>query len=154
LSILTSVLADELAEADPDQFVKKWLKYVDKVAIDFTNLNFVKGAERIKPYLDRQSGDLTRGRCVDVFLALEIKYDGTIQLCGQDANGTESHTIGQFGKMTLAQAWLGEKMENQRAMVGRNLLHHLSEICSNCYHNTTKYDLFKKEANIKKPLEG
>jgi len=153
LSILTSVLADELAAAEPNLFIQKWLKYVDKVAVDFTNLNFVSGVQRVKPYLSYQSSNLIRGRCVDVFLALEIKYDGSIQICGQDAQGTESHTLGQFGSMTLAEAWLGKKMENQRNMVGRNLFHHLSKICSNCYHNTTKYDLFKKESNLKKLKE-
>jgi hypothetical protein len=144
LSILTSGLADELEEADPREFAKRWLKVVDKVAIDLTNLNFVKETEGAKPLLGRQSKGLTRKKCVDVFLSLEIKYDGMIQFCGQDARGLPSHTIGRFGDMSLTEAWIDPKMEAQRDLVGRALGHADSPVCANCYHNTQKYDIFKK----------
>jgi organic radical activating enzyme len=149
LSLLTSVLADELAEADPIAFTQEWSRVVDKVAVDLTNLNFVSQSPRLKPHLARQSANLTRGLCVDVFLALEVKYDGSIQYCGQDAQGLAEHTIGNLKDMSLAAAWLSPAMEAKRASVGRSLGHERFAVCRNCYHNTTKYELFKDLANQK-----
>jgi sulfatase maturation enzyme AslB (radical SAM superfamily) len=154
LSVLTSVLADEAAKADGEDFTNQWLQYVDKVAIDLTNLNFVSSLSRVSPYLNNQSSDLRRGPCVDVFLALEIKYDGSIQFCGQDSKGLEEHTIGRFGQISLASAWLGAKMERQRQLVGRDFGHALSPVCQNCYHNTDKYELFKKLSRQAKTGDG
>jgi hypothetical protein len=119
------------------------LTLVDKVAVDLTNLNFVADQSRGKPYLDRQSAGLTRGRCVDIFLALEIKYDGLIQICGQDAEGRPDHSLGRLGEMSLGAAWLGPKMNERRQRVGRGLDHEALPVCARCYHNTTKYELFK-----------
>jgi sulfatase maturation enzyme AslB (radical SAM superfamily) len=150
LSILTSVLADELKEGDPAEFTQEWLKVVDKVAVDLTNLNFVSQSPRVKPHLNRQSLGLKRGLCVDVFLALEVKYDGSIQFCGQDAEGLAEHTIGNLADLTLAEAWLSPAMAAKREAVGRNLGHEKFAVCQNCYHNTTKYDLFKKKAEEKR----
>ena len=144
LSILTSVLADEAAQADPEAFMDDFLAVVDKVAVDLTNLNFVAEVERVKPFLGRQSGGLTRGRCVDVFLALEVKYDGLIQFCGQDANNLPEHSLGRVGEMSLFEAWHSPKMNEQRDRVGRALGHESMAVCRNCYHNTSKYDIFKK----------
>lgn len=144
LSILTSVLADEAASADPEAFVAEHLELVDKVAVDLTNLNFVSEVDRVKPFLENQSSGLTRGRCVDVFLALEIKYDGLIQFCGQDADGLPEHSLGNVGRVTLYEAWHSLKMNRQRQRVGRDLEHETMSVCRNCYHNTSKYDLFKK----------
>jgi MoaA/NifB/PqqE/SkfB family radical SAM enzyme len=146
MSVLTSVLENELKEGDPERFVGHWLKHADKVAVDLTNLNFVKDSERVKPFLKDQSGGLKRGPCVDVFLALEVKYDGSIQFCGQDANGRPEHTIGGLRDMSLAEAWHSPRMEAQRSLTGRGLGHASSEVCRNCYHNTSKYDLFKARA--------
>jgi hypothetical protein len=145
LSLLTSVLADEARQADPVAFTRRWLKTVDKVAVDLTNLNFVGGLNRVKPHLARQSKGLTRGLCVDVFLALEVKYDGSIQFCGQDANARPDHTIGGFPETSLAKAWLSPAMEAKRMAVGRNLGHDEFFVCENCYHNTDKYELFKSQ---------
>jgi hypothetical protein len=143
LSALTSVLADELAQASPQAFCDRWLGLVDKVAIDLTNLNFVSDLPRVQPFLPRQSEGLRRGRCVDVFLALEVKYDGTIEFCGQDANSRPEHTAGRFPALSLKEAWDGEPLAAQRDRVGRALGHESSPVCRNCYHNTNKYDLFK-----------
>jgi organic radical activating enzyme len=153
LSLLTSVLSDELASGDAHGFTQEWLKLVDKVAVDLTNLNFVSETERAKPHLGRQSQGLSRRRCVDVFLAQEVKYDGSIQFCGQDALGREGHTIGRAGEMSLKDAWLGPKMEGQRELVGRSLGHASSPVCSRCYHNTDKYDLFAKASGNSRPDE-
>jgi organic radical activating enzyme len=143
LSLLTSVLEHELRQEDPHKFTENWLKLVDKVAVDLTNLNFVSDLQRVKPFVSKQSKDLRRGLCVDVFLALEIKYDGSIQFCGQDSRGLEEHTIGRFGRISLREAWHGSKMEAQRNSVGRALGHDSKAVCRNCYHNTDKYELFK-----------
>lgn len=143
LSLLSSVLADEAAEADADAFIDEHLALVDKVAVDLTNLNFVQDVDRVKPFLDRQSSGLSRGLCVDVFLALEIKYDGLIQFCGQDANGLDEHSLGRVPDISLKEAWHSPKMNAQRERVGRALGHEAMSVCRNCYHNTTKYDLFK-----------
>ena len=145
LSVLTSVLADEAQTADPEAFMADMLTLADKVAVDLTNLNFVAEVDRVKPFLDRQSGGLSRGRCVDIFLALEIKYDGLIQFCGQDANGLEGHSLGRLGEISLHEAWHSPKMNEQRERVGRGLGHEAMAVCRNCYHNTTKYDLFKNK---------
>ncbi|MDR2945355.1 MAG: radical SAM protein [Candidatus Adiutrix sp.] len=145
LSVLTSVLADEARAADPEAFMDDLLTLVDKVAVDLTNLNFVAEVDRVKPFLDRQSGGLSRGRCVDVFLALEIKHDGLIQFCGQDANALEEHSLGRVGEISLAEAWHSPKMNAQRERVGRGLGHEAMAVCRNCYHNTTKYDVFKNK---------
>ncbi|MDR2459529.1 MAG: radical SAM protein [Deltaproteobacteria bacterium] len=150
LSILTSTLANELEDGDPEEFTEKWLKVVDKVAIDLTNLNFVKDTAKAAPFLELQSKGLTRGKCVDVFLALEVKYDGSIQFCGQDSEGKAIHTIGKFGDLSLREAWQSPKMEAQRELVGRNLFHEKSPVCINCYHNTDKYDLLKKAVTSNK----
>jgi hypothetical protein len=144
ISILTSVLAHELEEGDPEAFTEEFLRYADKVAVDLTNLNFVKNSDKAKPYLDKQSEGLKRGLCVDVFLAMEIKYDGSIQFCGQDSEGRDSHTAGRFGEISLKDAWSGPRFEKQRKLVGRELGHAKSPVCVNCFHNTTKYDLFKE----------
>ncbi|MDR1164777.1 MAG: radical SAM protein [Deltaproteobacteria bacterium] len=144
LSVLTSVLEDELREGDSQAYRDEWLRSVDKVAIDLTNLNFVREAPDAKEHLARQSAGLTRGRCVDVFLALEIKYDGAIEFCGQDANASPSHAIGRVGEMGLREAFHSPRMEAQRDLVGRALGHAQSPVCQNCYHNTRKYDLFKE----------
>ncbi|MDR1083413.1 MAG: radical SAM protein [Deltaproteobacteria bacterium] len=149
LSVLTSVLADELAQADPVEFTQKLLKYADKVAMDLTNLNFVSGEARVKPFLGRQSKGLTRGLCVDVFLSLEVKYDGSIQFCGQDARGLPEHTIGKAPEMTLHEAWLSPAMEAKREAVGRHLGHENYTVCRDCYHNTDKYELFKNLSSSK-----
>jgi hypothetical protein len=143
LSILTSALGPELEEASAKAFTERWLGVVDKVAVDLTNLNFVSDLERVKPYLPSQSTGLRRGLCVDVFLALEVKYDGTIEFCGQDADSRPEHTAGHFPQNSLREAWLGAPMEAQRARVGRALGHESSPVCCHCYHNTDKYDLFK-----------
>jgi hypothetical protein len=143
LSVLTSTLADEARQADPELFIQDMLALADKVAVDLTNLNFVADQGRVKPFLERQSTGLTRGRCVDVFLALEIKYDGLIQICGQDAEGRPDHSLGRLGEVSLAEAWLSAKMNERRQRVGRDLEHAALPVCRNCYHNTTKYDLFK-----------
>ncbi|MDR1081387.1 MAG: radical SAM protein [Deltaproteobacteria bacterium] len=144
LSILTSVLATELEGHDPGAFSERWLEHVDKVAVDLTNLNFVSGTREAMPYLGSQSSGLARGKCVDVFLALEVKYDGSIQFCGQDSEARECHTVGRFGEMGLAEAWRHPRLEAQREMVGRALGHEGSPVCRNCYHNTDKYDFFKR----------
>jgi hypothetical protein len=146
LSVLTSTLADEARRADPEVFIKDMLTLVDKVAVDLTNLNHVADQDRVKPYLERQSSGLTRGRCVDVFLALEIKYDGLIQVCGQDAEGRPDHSLGRLGEVSLAEAWLGPGMNERRRLVGRALGHEALPVCRHCYHNTTKYELFKNRA--------
>ena len=143
LSVLTSTLADEAREADPEAFIQDMLTLADKVAVDLTNLNFVSDLARVKPYLERQSAGLTRGRCVDIFLALEIKYDGLIQICGQDAEGLPEHSLGRLGEVSLGEAWLGSRMNEQRQRVGRDLGHESFSVCRHCYHNTTKYELFK-----------
>lgn len=144
LSLLTSVLAHEAAEGHAEAFCEHWLQYVDKVAVDLTNLNFVAETERAKPYLEKQSQGLERRKCVDVFLAQEIKYDGLIQFCGQDADARPEHSLGLVGEITLAQAWHSQKMEEHRNLVGRGLGHNTMTLCANCYHNTSKYDYFKK----------
>jgi hypothetical protein len=143
LSLLTSVLATELSAANAVSFTEKWLGLVDKVAIDLTNFNFVSHLERVKPYLNLQSKGLRRDHCVDVFLALEVKYDGSVQFCGQDSQGLEEHTVGMVPGESLAQLWLGERFQEKRQIVGRSLGHEQSPVCSHCYHNTSKYDLFK-----------
>ena len=143
LSILTSVLANEAREADPESFMDDMLKWVDKVAVDLTNLNFVAEVDRVKPYLDSQSQGLDRRPCVDVFLSLEVKHDGLIQFCGQDADGRPEHSLGKVGETSLKEAWHSQKMNAHRDLVGRNSGHESSPICQNCYHNTNKYEFFK-----------
>ena len=146
LSILTSVLADEAKSADPEKFCHDFLKLVDKVAVDLTNLNFVAETPRVKELLVRQSDGLERKKCVDIFLALEVKYDGLIQFCGQDANGLPEHSLGNISDMTLAAAWIDPKMEKHRNLVGRTLGHEKMAVCRNCFHNTKKYDVFNKQS--------
>ncbi len=147
LSALSSVLASEAAEASAEDFIEDMLSVVDKVAVDLTNLNFVSEVERVQPYLAAQSGELQRRPCVDVFLALEIKYDGLIQFCGQDANALPEHSLGRVGELTLYQAWHSDKLQAQRQRVGRDLKHETMSVCRHCYHNTSKYDLFKIKAD-------
>ncbi len=143
LSILTSVLAPEAGEADPEAFMDEFLTVADKVAVDLTNLNFVSDVERVKPFLETQSPSLSRKPCVDVFLALEIKYDGLIQFCGQDADALPEHSLGRVGEISLHEAWSSPKMNEQRDRVGRNMGHEAMSVCRHCYHNTSKYDVFK-----------
>ncbi|MDL2227179.1 radical SAM protein [Deltaproteobacteria bacterium OttesenSCG-928-M10] len=145
LSVLTSVLADEAREADPEAFMDDMLTLTDKVAVDLTNLNFVAEVDRVKPYLTNQSENLSRRRCVDIFLALEVKYDGLIQFCGQDANGLAEHSLGRAGEISLYEAWHSPKMNEQRQRVGRDMGHAAMSVCRNCYHNTSKYDVFKED---------
>jgi organic radical activating enzyme len=144
LSLLTSVLETELSQVNPVEFTDYWLKTVDKVAVDLTNLKFVAQSQRVKPYLNQQSKALNRGKCIDIFLALEVKYDGSIQFCGQDSQALHEHTIGSFPNISLYQAWHSSKINAQRDLVGRGEGHDKLKVCQNCYHNTDKYELFKK----------
>ncbi|MEW6263510.1 MAG: radical SAM protein [Thermodesulfobacteriota bacterium] len=143
LSLLTSVLKSELETANPYSFADDWLALVDKVAVDLTNLNFVRHLERVKELLDDQVLDQTHRPCVDVFLALEVNHNGLIEFCGQDAKETPEHILGRFPEMGLEPAWKSDKMEAQRQAVGREVRHDQLPVCRNCYHNTNKYDLFK-----------
>jgi MoaA/NifB/PqqE/SkfB family radical SAM enzyme len=143
LSLLTSALKSELESASPRAFIDHWTPLVDKVAVDLTNLNFVRGLPRIQSLLADQALAMVHRACVDVFLAIEVKYDGTIEFCGQDADRHPGHTIGNIRHMTIQEAWRSPKMETHRQAVGRDLRHDEFPICKNCYPNTNKYDLFK-----------
>ena len=143
ISLLTSVLQSELAEADPRAFMTQWSPLVDKAAIDLTNLNFVREQPRIQPFLADQALEMVHRPCVDIFLAIEVNYKGAIEFCGQDADHTPEHIIGQVMEMSIHEAWHSEKMEAHRQAVGRDNRHDEMPICCNCYHNTSKYDLFK-----------
>lgn len=145
LSLLTSVLASELHAASPKLFIEHWSPLMDKIAIDLTNLNFVRDLERVKKLLVDQALSMIHRPCVDVFLAIEVKHDGLIEFCGQDAQAAPQHIIGQIPGMSIYQAWHSPKMERQRQLVGRELSHDNLVICRNCYHNTSKYDLFKEK---------
>jgi organic radical activating enzyme len=143
LSLLTSVLKSELETADPKGFIASWSHLTDKIAMDLTNLNFVRDCPRVRDFLDDQALKQVHRPCVDVFLALEVNYNGAIEYCGQDANRTPEHVIGNIMNMTLHTAWHSDKMNTHRQAVGREVRHDDLPICRNCYHNTSKYDLFK-----------
>ena len=145
LSILTSVLKSELEQASPRQFIQQWSDLVDKVAVDMTNLNFVRDCERVKDLLDDQAMPTKHAPCVDVFLAIEVNYSGLIEFCGQDADQTPDHILGNIQEMTIREAWTSEKMNDHRQTVGRDILHDSLPICQNCYPNTGKYELFKQK---------
>ena len=83
--------------------------------------------------------------CVDVFLAIEINYDGALEFCGQDADRHPEHIVGRLDPMTIHQAWHSKKMEDHRQAVGREVLHDRLPICQNCYPNTDKYDLLQRK---------
>jgi hypothetical protein len=83
--------------------------------------------------------------CVDVFLAIEVNYNGAIEFCGQDANQTPEHILGNVLDMTIHEAWHAEKMNAHRQAVGRDVKHDQLIICRDCYPNTSKYDLFKEQ---------
>ena len=144
LSLLTSVLKSELEQADPEAFADRWIAYVDKVAVDLTNLHFVSGLPRVRDLLDDQALAPRHAPCVDVFLAIEVNHNGDIAFCGQDACLTPEHTIGNVTTMSISEAWHGDKMNAHREAVGRRMQHDRLPICRNCYPNTDKYDLFKQ----------
>ena len=145
LSILTSVLKSELKSADPGHFIDHWSRYVDKIAVDLTNLNFVRHLDRVKELLDDQALCQVHKPCVDVFLAVEVNYNGVIEFCGQDANQTPDHILGRVSDSSIHEAWHSPKMEAHRQLVGRETRHDQLAICRNCYHNTDKYELFKEK---------
>jgi organic radical activating enzyme len=145
LSILTSALKSELDQASPKQFIQDWSPLVDKVAVDLTNLNFVRECERVKDLLDDQAMPTEHAPCVDVFLAIEVNYSGLIEFCGQDADQTPDHVLGDIRYMTIREAWTSRKMEKHRQAVGREIRHDELPICQNCYPNTSKYELFKEK---------
>jgi MoaA/NifB/PqqE/SkfB family radical SAM enzyme len=145
LSILTSVLKSELTSASPSQFIEDWSPYVDKIAVDLTNLNFVKHLDRVKDLLADQALCQVHKPCVDVFLAIEVNYNGVIEFCGQDANQTPEHILGHVQDCSIHEAWHSPKMEAHRQLVGRDNRHDQMAICRNCYHNTDKYELFKQK---------
>jgi MoaA/NifB/PqqE/SkfB family radical SAM enzyme len=143
LSLLTSALKSELEAADPKAFIEEWSPLVDKTAVDLTNLNFVRDVDRVRDLLTDQALSMVHRPCVDVFLAIEINYNGAIEFCGQDANQTPDHILGNVLDMSIHQAWHSPKMEAHRQAVGRETRHDELTICRNCYHNTSKYELFK-----------
>ena len=145
LSLLTSALKSELESASTRDFIEEWSPLVDKIAIDLTNLNFVGDRPEIKPLLDDQALSRVHRPCVDIFLALEVNYNGAIEFCGQDADQTPEHVLGNILDMSLHQAWHSEKMNAHRQAVGRENRHDEMAICRNCYHNTDKYDFFKEK---------
>ena len=145
LSILTSALRHELDEVHPQDFIAEWTPYADKIAVDLTNLNFVHECERVKDLLEEQALSMVHKPCVDIFLAIEVNYNGAIEFCGQDANQTQEHTIGHIPETTIHEAWHSAKMNAHREDVGRDTRHEEKIICRNCYANTSKYELFKEK---------
>jgi sulfatase maturation enzyme AslB (radical SAM superfamily) len=145
LSLLTSALKSELEAEDPQRFLDHWTRVVDKAAVDLTNLNFVRHLDQVRDLLDDQALNMVHRRCVDVFLALEVNFNGAIEFCGQDACQTPDHVIGFVDRMSLHQAWHSDRMNAHRQAVGREVRHDQLPICRNCYHNTDKYALFKSK---------
>lgn len=145
LSLLTSVMKSELEAADPKVFIEEWSPLVDKTAVDLTNLNFVREVGRVKDLLEDQALSLVHRPCVDVFLAIEVNYNGAIEFCGQDASQTPDHILGNVLDTSIHQAWHSPKMEAHRQAVGRETRHNEMTICCNCYHNTSKYEFFKNK---------
>ena len=76
-------------------------------------------------------------------MAVEVNYNGAIEFCGQDADQTPEHVLGNVLETSIYEAWHSEKMNRHRQAVGRDCRHDEMPICRNCYHNTNKYDLFK-----------
>lgn len=146
LSILTSALKSEFEAADPQAFIDGWAPLVDKVAVDFTNLNFVAHLGRVQDHLDDHAMDLVHVPCVDIFLAIEVAWNGDVSMCGQDAAHHPEHVLGNVRDMTLHEAWHSAKMNQHREDVGRHTRHDQKAICKNCYPNTLKYEGFKAEA--------
>jgi radical SAM protein with 4Fe4S-binding SPASM domain len=146
LSILTSALKSEFEAADPQAFIDEWSALADKVAVDFTNLNFVRHMDRVKPLLDDHAMDLVHRPCVDIFLAIEVACNGDISKCGQDATHHPEHLLGNVAEMSIHQAWHSAKMNQHRDDVGRHTRHDTKAVCRNCYPNTDKYDVFKAAA--------
>ena len=79
-----------------------------------------------------------------VVLALEVKDGGLSRFGGQGAGGLREHSMGRVGQIVLREGWQSPKRNRQRQRVGRDLEHESMRVCRNCYHNTSKYDLFKK----------
>jgi MoaA/NifB/PqqE/SkfB family radical SAM enzyme len=146
LSILTSALKSEFEAADPQGFIDDWAPLADKVAVDFTNLNFVKHMDRVKPHLDDHAMALVHRPCVDIFLAIEVAFNGDISMCGQDATHHPEHVLGNARETTIRAAWHSDKMNRHREDVGRHTRHDQKAVCRNCYPNTLKYEGFKAEA--------
>jgi pyruvate-formate lyase-activating enzyme len=143
LSVVTSVLRSELEEASVDEFRDEWFQHVDKVAIDMTNLHFVGSDDAVKPLLGEHLIEKVHSPCVDVFLKIHIAWDGTLDICSQDAHHYPEYGLGSVGEINIQEAWTSERFERHRDMVGRSLGHDQFRLCRNCYVTTGKYDHLK-----------
>ena len=145
LGIVTSVLRREQEEGDVDGFRDEWLQYVDKVAVDMTNLNFVGEDAEVAPLIGQHLIEPVHVRCVDVFLKIHIAWDGSLDICSQDAHHYPEYVLGSIDDLRIEEAWRSEKFEHHRNLVGRALQHDELPLCRNCFPATDKYDYLKEE---------
>ena len=145
LSIVTSVLKRELEEGDAPSFAEEWLQFVDKVAIDMTNLHFVGNDEDVQPMLDQHLLESKHAPCVDIFLKIHIAWNGTLDICSQDAHHYPEYGLGRIGEMSIQEAWKSEHFECHRNLVGRSVQHDKFRLCRHCFTATHKYDHLKED---------
>jgi hypothetical protein len=123
----------------------QWLRYVDKVAVDMTNFYFVGSDDAVQPMMDQHLLEKTHDPCVDIFLKIHIAWDGTLDICSQDAHHYPEYALGKLGAMSIRQAWTCKRFEHHRDREGRALHHDCYRLCKNCYTATHKYDHLKGE---------
>ena len=145
LGIVTSVLRQELEEGDPEGFRDEWLRHVDKVAIDMTNLHFVSEGDEVDSMMGQHLMEPVHARCVDIFLKIHIAWDGTLDICSQDAHFYPEYILGNIETMSIQEAWISEKFERHRDRVGRSLHHDQFPLCRHCFPATDKYDHLKEQ---------
>ncbi len=145
LSIVTSVLKKELEEGDAGSFAEEWLCHVDKVAIDMTNLHFVADDEDVQPMMNQHLIEPAHAPCVDIFLKIHIAWNGTIDICSQDAHHYPEYGLGTVGQMSIREAWRSDRFESHRDLVGRSVQHDRFRLCRHCFTATHKYDHLKED---------
>lgn len=115
---VTTTTIDETAEQI--EFWKKlWNEKVDLAThTGLTSFHRVQGQDRVKSFLNRAEDWKREKPCHEVLTKLAVNWNGDITACANDYDNFM--ILGNVGKMTLAEAWRSDKLENYRAILKRN----------------------------------
>ena len=138
---------DELYKKEVDNYVEYFLKYVDKIDIDLTNMNRVRELDEVKPYLESQVVDTTYKPCVTLYHKWLVHWNGDIFMCDIPYDKTEEYLIGNILDDNIEDLYFNEKVELMREKTSR-LEHAELPLCNKCFSNTNKYEALKEKFKV------
>lgn len=110
-----------------------------------TNLHFVPQDENVHPIMNQHLIEITYSPCADIVLKIHIAWNGTIDVCSQDAHHYSEYGLGTVGQMSIRDAWRSDRFESHRDLVGYSIQHDRFGLCRHCFSATHKYDHLKED---------